>query len=110
MKKLAILMSVVMVVAFTTGVTLAAQKAAKVQMLTGKVVKIDEQKGDLVLKIKNKNHTFKAEPKMLAGITPGEMVTIEKSGKMLKSIKPADTATKLEAPAKTETPAKTQSE
>jgi hypothetical protein len=104
MKKLAILMSVVMVVAFTAGVSLAAQKVAKVQMLTGEVVKVDAKKGNIVIKVNNKNQTLKAEPKMLAGITPGEKVTVEKSGKMLKSIKPAETPTKLEAPAKTETP------
>jgi LEA14-like dessication related protein len=89
MKKLAILMSVVMLVAFTTSVSLAAQKAAKVKMITGEVVKVDTDKGDLVLKVKNKNHTYKAEPKMLTGITPGEKVTVEESGKMVKSIKPA---------------------
>ena len=110
MKKLAILMSILMVVAFTTGVSLAAQKAAKVKMMTGEVVKVDAEKGNLVIKIKNKNHTLKAEPKMLAGITPGEKVTIEESGKKVMSIKPADASTKLEAPAKTETPAKTKSE
>ena len=97
MKKLAILMSLVMVVAFTASVSLAAQKAHKVQMMTGEVVKVDANKGDLVIKVKNKNHAFKAEPKMLSGITAGEKVTIEKSGKTLKSIKPA------EAPAKTKT-------
>jgi LEA14-like dessication related protein len=89
MKKLAILMSVVMLVAFTASVSMAAQKAAKVKMITGEVVKVDADKGDLVLKVKNKNHTYKAEPKMLTGITPGEKVTVEESGKMVKSIKPA---------------------
>lgn len=102
MKKFAILMSVVMLVAFTAGVTLAAQKVAKVQMLTGEVVKVDAKKGNLVIKVNNKNQTLKAEPKMLAGITPGEKVSIEKSGNTLKSIKPSEAATKLEAPAKKE--------
>ena len=110
MKKLAILMSVVMLVAFTTGISLAAQKTAKVQMMTGQVVKVDSNKGDIVIKVGKKNETLKAEPKMLAGITPGEKVTFEKSGKMLKSIKPAETATKLQAPVKTETPAATETE
>jgi hypothetical protein len=99
MKKLAILMSLVMVVAFTASISLAAQKAGKVKMMTGEVVKVDADKGDLVIKVKNKNHSFKAEPKMLTGITPGEKVTVEESGKMVKSIKPA--AAKTEAPAKT---------
>jgi len=80
MKKLAILMSVVMVVAFTAGVSLAgtaAKNASKVQMQTGEVVKVN-----------NKNETLKAEPKMLNGITAGEKVTIEKGGDTVKSIKP----------------------
>jgi hypothetical protein len=99
MKKMAILMSVLMVVAFTAGVSLAAEKPAKVEKLSGEVVKVDAQKGDIVIKVKNKNHTLKAEPNMLAGITAGEKVTFEKSGKMLKSIKPVETPAKMEAPA-----------
>jgi hypothetical protein len=90
MKKLAILLSLVMVVAFTASISLAAQKAAKVQMVTGEVVKVDAEKGDIVLKVNKKNHTYKAEPKMLTEIKPGEKVTIERSGKMVKSIKPAE--------------------
>lgn len=88
MKKLAILVSVVMVVAFTTGVSLAAQKAAKIETQTGEVVKVDAKKGVIELKVHNKNETLKAEPKMLNDITTGEKVTIEKSGNTLKSIKP----------------------
>jgi hypothetical protein len=103
MKKLAILMSLMMVVAFTASISLAAQKAAKVKTMTGEVVKVDADKGDFVLKVKNKNHTLKAEPKMLSGITPGEKVTVEESGKMVKSIKPAAAPAKTQAPAKTKT-------
>jgi len=98
MKKLAILMSVVMLVAFTAGVSLAAKKAAKLEMLTGEVVKVDVKKGNLVIKINGKDQTLKAEPQMLAGITVGEKVTIEKSGKTLKSIKPAEAPAEKEAP------------
>ena len=90
MKKLAILMSVVMLVAFTAAITLAAEKVAKMEMLTGEVVKVDAKIGELVIKVGNKNQTLKAEPKMLSGITVGEKVTIEKSGKTLNSIKPAE--------------------
>lgn len=75
--------------AFTTGVHLAAQKAAKVQMPTGEVFKVVAETGKLVIKVGNKNQTLKAEPKMLTGITAGEKVTVEKSGQTLKSIKPA---------------------
>jgi len=98
MKKLAILMSVVMLVAFTTGVSLAAKKPVKLQTLTGEVVTVDAQKGNLVIKVHNKNQTLKAEPTMLAGITAGEKVTIEKSGTTLKSIKPVAAPAKKEAP------------
>jgi hypothetical protein len=104
MKKLAILMSVVMLVAFTAGVSLAAKKAAKVEILTGEVVKFDAKKGNLVIKINGKDQTLKAEPQMLAGITLGEKVTIEKSGKTLKSIKPAEVPAVKEAPAEQEAP------
>jgi hypothetical protein len=103
MKKLAILMSIVMLVAFTAGVSPAAQKVAKVQMMTGDVVKVDATKGSIIIKVNNKNQTLKAEPKMLAGISVGEKVTVEKSGKMLKSIKPVETPAKMDAPAKTKT-------
>jgi hypothetical protein len=68
------------------------------EMQTGEVVKVDAQKGDIVIKVGNKNETLKAEPKMLAGIITGEKVTIEKSGQTLKSIKPAEAHAKTEAP------------
>ena len=91
MKKLAILMSVVMVVAFTAGVSLAgtaAKNASKVQMQTGEVVKVDAKRGFIEIKVNNKNETLKAEPKMLNAINAGDKVTIEKGGDTLKSIKP----------------------
>ena len=102
MKKLATLMSVVLLVAFTAGVSLAVPKATKVEMLSGEVVKVDAKKGDIVIKVGNKNEALKAEPKMLAGIFAGEKVTIEKSGKTLKSIKPAEVPVHTEASAKTQ--------
>jgi hypothetical protein len=102
MKKIAILMSVIMLVTMTTGAALAkSKKAAKVKTLTGEVVKVDAQAGTIVIKANNKDQTLKAEPKLLEGIAAGEKVKVEMTGNMIKSIK------KVEAPAKkSETPAK----
>jgi len=99
MKKLAILLSVVMMVTFTSGVCLAkkakaTKKAAKVEMLTGEVVNVDAAAGTIVIKAKDKDKTLKAEPKLLEGIAAGEKVKVEVTGDMLKSIK------KVETPAK----------
>jgi len=99
MKKLAILLSVVMMVTFTSGVCLAkkakaTKKAAKVEMLTGEVVNVDAAAGTIVIKVKDKDKTLKAEAKLLEGIAAGEKVKVEVTGDMLKSIK------KVETPAK----------
>lgn len=93
MKKLAILLSVVMMVTLTSGVCLAkkAKKAAKVEMLSGEVVNVDAKAGTIVIKAKNKDKTLKAEPKLLEGIAAGEKVKIEIAGNMLKSIKKVET-------------------
>jgi hypothetical protein len=94
MKKIAILMSILMLVTLTSGMALAKEKkAAKMKIMTGEVVKVDAQTGMIVIKAKNKEHTLKAEPKLLEGIAAGEKVKIELTGNMLKSIK------KVEAPA-----------
>jgi hypothetical protein len=94
MKKIAILMSVLMLVTLTTGVALAkGKKAAKMKTLVGEVVKVDAQAGTIVIKVKDKEHALKAEPKLLEGIEVGQKVKIEMTGDMLKSIK------KVEAPA-----------
>jgi hypothetical protein len=94
MKKIAILMSILMLVTLTSGMALAKEKkAAKMKIMTGEVVKVDAQTGMIVIKDKKKEHTLKAEPKLLEGIAAGEKVKIELTGNMLKSIK------KVEAPA-----------
>ena len=98
MKKLAILLSVIMMVTFTSGVCLAKKakathKAAKVEMLSGEVVNVDAAAGTIVIKAKDKDKTLKAEPKLLEGIAAGEKVNVEMTGDTLKSIK------KVEAPA-----------
>jgi preprotein translocase subunit YajC len=95
MKKIAILMSVLMLVTLTTGAALAkGKKVAKLKGLIGEVVKVDAAAGTIVIKAKNKEQTLKAEPKLLEGIAVGEKVKVELTGDMLKSIK------KVEAPAK----------
>jgi len=88
MKKIAILMAAVMLVAFTVSVPLAAEKVAKMMTQTGEVVKVDATAGSLVIKVGTKDETLKAEPSMLSEITVGEKVKIEQSGGTLKSIKP----------------------
>jgi hypothetical protein len=94
MKKIAILMSVLMLVTLTSGIALAkGTKVAKMKILTGEVVKVDAQAGTIVIKAKNKERTLKAEPKLIEGIAAGEKVTVEMTGNMLNSIK------KVEAPA-----------
>jgi len=98
MKKLAILMSVIMLVTLTAGVCLAkgkkaAKPAVKVEILSGEVVNVDAQAGTIVVKVQDKEHSLKAEPKLLEGIAAGQKVNIETTGDMLKSIK------KVEAPA-----------
>ena len=89
MKKMAMLMVLVMAVAFAAAPLMAAEKATKVQSVSGEIVKIDAAKGTLVVKIKDKNQSLKAEPQMLVGISVGQKVTIQKSGAIVKSIQPA---------------------
>ena len=89
MKKMAMLMVLVMAVAFAAAPLMAAEKATKVQSVSGEIVKIDAAKGTLVVKIKDKNQSLKAEPQMLEGISVGQKVTIQKSGAIVKSIQPA---------------------
>jgi formylmethanofuran dehydrogenase subunit D len=94
MKKIAILMSVLMLVTLTSGMALAkGKKATKMKILTGEVVKVDAQAGTIVIKAKKKERTLKAEPKLIEGIAAGEKVTVEMTGDTLNSIK------KVEAPA-----------
>ncbi|MBL7179483.1 MAG: hypothetical protein ABIK98_14205 [Pseudomonadota bacterium] len=97
MKKLAILMSVLMLITLTAGISMAKEKKApapaKLESLSGEVVKVDAAKGEIVIKADGKDQTLKAEPKLLEGIAAGQKVSIEKSETTLKSIK------KVEAPA-----------
>jgi hypothetical protein len=95
MKKIAILMSVIMLVALTAGVSMAAEKkhAAKLETMSGQIVKIDSAAGNIVIMSDGKEYTLKAEAKLLEGFAAGEQVKIEKTADVLKSIQ------KVEAPA-----------
>jgi len=89
MKKMAIIMSVMMLIAFTAGITLAAgaPKAAKVEIIQGTVVKVDADAGKIVVSVQNKEQTFNADKKLLGSVKAGDMVSIEKTGDTVKSIK-----------------------
>lgn len=87
MKKLAILMSALMLIALASGLGPAEEKALILEMLSGKVVSIDNRAGTIVILADNQAYTLTAEPKLLERIAPGEMVDIEIAGDVLKSIK-----------------------
>jgi hypothetical protein len=90
MKKLAILMSVLMLIGLTAGLCPAEEKALTLEMLSGKVVNIDNESGTIVILAADQAYTLTAEPKLLEGIAPGERVDIEIAGDVLKSIKKVD--------------------
>jgi len=91
MKKLALVLSVFMLVAMSTGIVLAAEKqAAKLDKIEAQVVSIDAKVGQIVITANNQKETLKADPKLIEGIAVGEKVIIEKVGNMLKSIKKAE--------------------
>jgi len=93
MKKIAILLSVIMLIVLTAGFAMAAeQKAAKVATLSGEVTKIDAAAGMVIVKVGAKDMALKAEAKLLEGIAVGDKVTIEETGGVLKSIKKAAAA------------------
>ncbi len=89
MKKIAIIMSVLMLIAFTAGITLAAQgsKAAKVEIIQCNVVKVDASAGQIVVSVQNKEQTLKAGKELLGSVKAGDTVSIEKTGDTVKSIK-----------------------
>jgi hypothetical protein len=90
MKKLAMVMAVLMLIALTAGSVMAKQKPAVLESLSGKVVTVDEKAGKIVIMANEKEQTLKAEPKLLKGIVVGETVNIQRLGHVLKSIQRAD--------------------
>ena len=103
MKKIAILMSVVMLIVLTAGFAMAAEKKApKLATLSGEVTQVDAAAGTISVMVKGKEMALKAEAKQLEGIAVGDKVTIKEAGGMLKSIKKAKApaAKAAKAPAK----------
>jgi hypothetical protein len=94
MKKIAILMSVIMLITMTAGISMAkAKTTAKLETLSGEVVKVDAKAQSIVINVDGKDLTLKAHAKLLEGIAAGDKVTFEKAKHVLKSIN------KIEAPA-----------
>ena len=94
MKKLALILSIIILAALTANITFAGdqkastgQKVEKLEMLTGKVVSTDTVTGKIVIMSNDKENTLQAQPNMLEGIMAGQYVKIEKTGDVVKSIK-----------------------
>lgn len=88
MKKLALFLSIIMLAALSTGIAFAIEKKAeKVEVLTGEVILVDAENGEIIIMSDDKESTLKAQPKMLEGIMAGQYVKIEKTGDEVKSIK-----------------------
>ena len=88
MKKMAMILSVIMLITFTAGMVFAEEeKAAKMEVITGKVVDVDAASGNITIMANDEEQTLQAEPKMLEGIEVGQKVNIEKSEDVIKSIK-----------------------
>ncbi len=92
MKK-AVFMAVAMVMVAGVTTLFAAEKAQKVEKITGEVVKVDAKAGSITIKADGKEHALKAEAKLLEGVNAGDKVEVEVVGKTVKSLK------KVEAPA-----------
>ena len=88
MKKLALILSIIVLAVMTTGIAFAKdKKAEKMEVLTGEVVSVDVDNGTIVVMSNDKQNTLQAQPKMLEGVMAGQYVTIEKTGDAVKSIK-----------------------
>jgi|WetSurMetagenome_2_1015567.scaffolds.fasta_scaffold72831_2 hypothetical protein len=97
MKKIAMIVSVLILFAFTAGMTFAADapkdapkaapKAVALETIQGKVAKVDAAAGKIVVTVKDKEQTLTAEKKVLESVKAGDMVSIEKAGDAVKTIK-----------------------
>jgi hypothetical protein len=93
MKKIAMIMSALMLFAFTAGITLAAEaskaapKATTMETIQGKVTKIDAAAGKITVMVKDKEQTLTVEKKLLESVKVGDMASIEKAGDAVKTIK-----------------------
>lgn len=96
------ILTAIAIVFVLTGVAFSAEKAHKVEKITGEVVKVDAKAGSITIKADNKEHALKAEAKLLEGISAGDKVEVEVSGGHVKSIKKIETPS---APAPAPAPA-----
>lgn len=83
------------------GLSVAAEKkrAAKIEKLTGSVVKVDAKAGSITIKAGEKEHALKAEAKLLEGVSAGDEVEVEVSGHTVKSLKKVEKPAPAPAPA-----------
>ena len=88
MKKLALILSIIMLAALTANITFAGeQKTEKIEIMAGEVISVDAINGKVVIMSDDKENTLQAQPKMLEGLMAGQYVTIEKTGDVVKTIK-----------------------
>lgn len=104
MKKIALVVSFIMLVTMSAGTVLAAQKhVAKLETLQAQVVSMDAKGGKIVVTTNNKQQTLKASAKVMKGLVAGDQVRIEESRGTVKSIKKLAVAKQaVETPKKTE--------
>lgn len=86
MRKLLVIISALMLIGFTAGITLAVDAP---EMIQGKVIKIDTVAGKITVKAQDVEQTLTVETTLLESIKTGDMVEIEKAGDIVKSIKVA---------------------
>jgi len=93
MKITAILMSLFMLFVFTAGGIFAAETpksapaVAATETIQGKITKIDTTGDRITVMVGEKEQTLTAEKKLLATVKVGDMVSIEKNGEAVKTIK-----------------------
>ncbi|MBU0993935.1 MAG: hypothetical protein KJ737_15680 [Proteobacteria bacterium] len=93
MKKLALALSVFMMVIMSAVFVMAAEKkqVAQLESLEGEVMSIDISGGQIVfLTTDNQKEVLKADPRIIEDIAIGEQITIEKAGDVIKSIKKSE--------------------
>lgn len=89
MKKVSLILSALVLFVMMSGTVFAGEKkVVKLESLEATVVSVDAKTGKLEITTENNvKETLKAHAALLKGITAGEKVMIQKSGKVLKSIK-----------------------
>jgi hypothetical protein len=89
MRKMAMILSIFMLMAFSAAIasSTAAAKSSKMETVDANVVKVEVSAGEIVVMVNGREETLKAKKKLLKSVKDGDMVSIEKSGKTVKSIK-----------------------